>query len=594
MKRTVMALMCAGVAGWAADALAYGESVGGFPNWEERTFHQLMNRARGAPATDLAGCPPGNCSPAELNPGCYTPIHPLTHNNQLIEAARFHATFMALGGAFAHDSNCVLRTDIAAAYPDTCNGAPACACSGSGTTLWTTRISRFGGTAQGENIAGGQATPSSVHYYLLWEPGNGGGCAFPPPGSGATNGHRYGILKHAGPGVGNGFFFNASSTYDSYWTTDFGSNGVTPGSVRLVSGSHWSTSDNTRQGANIEFSANWYDSAAPTQANVIINGTSFPLSLQRGTVTNGTWSTTLSGYSTGCHRYYFSFRTSGGTLVEYPTIGSYGIGNPSTCADYLSSRPGAIVAGKDDFNRDGMDDIIWRRTTGENSFWYLSGAGVAGGGSTNSVADANWKVAGTGDFNGDTHTDILWHHDLNGMNAVWLMNGAVYSSQTGLATASVEWRPSGAGDFDGNGSTDVVWRNALTGENSIWFLSGTTMTGGGPITSVPDLNWRLVGAGDVNGDGRADLMWWHQTSGSLVVWFMNGLSSSSVFIGQVSDTFWRASALADANGDGRADVIWHHSTAGSVSVWFLNGATVTGGGFVGGVADTQWSVVGSR
>src|SRR5688500_1437729 len=145
MKRLVLAMMYAGFAGWAADALAYGESVGGFPNWEERTLHHLTNRARVAPATDLAGCPPGNCSPAELHPSCYTPVNPLTHNAQLIEAARFHATFMALGGAFAHNSSCVLRTDIAAAYPDTCNGAPACACSGAGSTTWQTRISRFGG-----------------------------------------------------------------------------------------------------------------------------------------------------------------------------------------------------------------------------------------------------------------------------------------------------------------------------------------------------------------------------------------------------------------------------------------------------------------
>lgn len=53
-----------------------GEPVGTFPKWEERVLHQLTNRARVAPGTDLVACG-ANCSAAELVPSCYTAIAPL-------------------------------------------------------------------------------------------------------------------------------------------------------------------------------------------------------------------------------------------------------------------------------------------------------------------------------------------------------------------------------------------------------------------------------------------------------------------------------------------------------------------------------------
>ena len=54
-------------------AMAVGEAVGGFPNWQERVLHQWMNRARAAPAMDLANCTAGSCGDS----GCYMPIAPL-------------------------------------------------------------------------------------------------------------------------------------------------------------------------------------------------------------------------------------------------------------------------------------------------------------------------------------------------------------------------------------------------------------------------------------------------------------------------------------------------------------------------------------
>jgi MYXO-CTERM domain-containing protein len=62
------------------------------------------------------------------------------------------------------------------------------------------------------------------------------------------------------------------------------------------------------------------------------------MTLERGTPQNGAWRAVLAGFGSGCHRYWFAFRDSAGTLVTWPTTGSLGIGDAS-CADWSSERP---------------------------------------------------------------------------------------------------------------------------------------------------------------------------------------------------------------------------------------------------------------
>ena len=109
----------------SSTALAVGESVGGFPNWEERTLHQFMNRSRVDPAADLAACPAATCP----EKACYKPIAPLYYDLNLGRAARFHSDEMKLQSYFAHDSKCKVVANISTIYPTSCSGAAACACT---------------------------------------------------------------------------------------------------------------------------------------------------------------------------------------------------------------------------------------------------------------------------------------------------------------------------------------------------------------------------------------------------------------------------------------------------------------------------------
>lgn len=581
--RTLIILLAALSSAAAAQSLdqspapLYGEAVSGMPNWEERTLLALSNRARVDPATELADCT--QCSPAELS-GCYSPVAPFTLNPNLGEAARFHAHNMAQMNFFAHNSACRIRSDIASVYPDSCDASASCACTSGTATTTFARISLFGSNGSAENIAWGYTTPMSVFYGFLHEPAPSSPCSF-----NSSNGHRWNILKNGGPGHGAGY-------YGNYWTQDLGQ-GTSPSTIKLVSGSHW-TSGGARQGSTVEFWANWYDTAGPSQANVVVNGTSHAMTLARGNVTNGAWSTSLGGLGSGCHRYYFSFRSAGGTEYRFPSTGSFGIGSPETCPDW-DGTSGAAPLVDGDLNGDGRADLIWRnQVSGENSVWFLNAVTVTGGGAMNAVSDTNWVIGGTGDFNADGKSDLLWRHAPSGSNVVWFMNGAAYVSQAAIPSQTdPAWSIGGVGDADGDGDADIFWRNGTSGANAVWLMNGTSLANAAEIPAVTDLTWEIAGSADLDGNGTADLILWNSFNGSVAAWFMNGATRTGMaFVGQVSDTSWHVAAVGDFTGDGDADIVWQHS-GGSTALWALSNGAAVGGGFIG-LAPNPWQISGAR
>ena len=554
---------------------AVGEAVGTFPRWEERALHQLTNRARANPAAELAGCNASgsNCSAAELNPSCYTPIAPLAYNLDLNEAARFHSAHMGRSAYFAHESNCVLFNDIDARYPETCDGSAVCSCAGAGQTTSATRVSLFGATYTGEIIAAGQTDPFNVFYAWLYEPAPASACSFNP-----LNGHRFLILKNTGPGIGYGYDFLAASQFDHYWTGDFGSPGVL---TKIPSGSHWGAVNRLKQDSSVEFWANWFDGAGPIEANVVVDGIPRPLTLARGTATNGAWTATVSGMGSGCHRYYFSFRDSGGVAQRYPTTGSLGVGD-NTCADWSISSG---ASARFDFNGDGRSDVFWRHDTGLNAIWFMN-TFTASGAFTTSL-DSSWIVAGMGDFNGDGRSDVLWRHPASGTNAIWLMNG---TTPTGAYTETLDssWTVAGVGDFDGDGKADIFWRHLASATNAIWFMNGSTRLSGAYAPSL-DSTWSLRGVGDFNGDGRSDILWRHAPDIN-AIWLMNGATPAGAYTNSLDST-WTAVSTGDFNADGRADIFWRHNT-GLNGIWLMTGAAVTGGAMTTSLS-SDWSVVAS-
>jgi hypothetical protein len=309
----------------ASPSHAEGEEVGGFPSWAERVLHELINRARVDPSVDLASCSgnPNGCP----DHACYVPQAPIVWNHALSRAARFHSDAQWQQGFFGHTSSCTLVNNISALYPASCNGAASCACVGgavgcsSGCTTSQQRVALFGTTMSGEIIAG-TSNPSSAFFLFVTESTSNPTCSFT-----LENGHRWLILSNFGTTLGAGISL--------YSTVDFGFGGVPS---KIPSGTHY-----PRQASQVDAWVNWYDSQGPATAAVNVDGVCQPLTLGRGTATNGAWTATVAGVGSGCHRYYFEFEDSSGQFLTYPTTGSLGIGPAGSCADWQAARPSSCL-----------------------------------------------------------------------------------------------------------------------------------------------------------------------------------------------------------------------------------------------------------
>lgn len=410
-----------------------GVPTNGFPNWEERVLHQWINRARANPTADLAGCG-ANCSAAELAPSCYTPMPPLSWGHNLGVAARFHGDSMARMSFFAHATPCSLRGDLASQYPGSCDGSAACACAGSGSTSSAARVSLFGGSMSGEILAAGYANPDAAFYGWLWEAAPSAPCGY-----GGGNGHRYLILKSSTPSVGAGYATGGS--WGRYYSADFG--GGTPAS-KLASGAHY-----PKQASTVAFWASWYDAAPPSSASVVVDGVANVMLLGRGTATNGAWTASVSGLGSGCRRYYFEFRDSGGATVRYPSSGTYGVGD-ATCADWQASSGGSAAPGLD-VDGNGTKEAL---TDGVLVLRYLFGfrgttltQGAIGAGATRAsatqleahVSSLLPQLDVDGNGTAEALTDgLLVLRYLFGFRGTTLTQGAIGAGATRATAAAIE------------------------------------------------------------------------------------------------------------------------------------------------------------
>ncbi len=244
----------------------------------------------------------------------------------------------------------------------------------------------------------------------------------------------------------------------------------------------------------------------------------------------------------------------------------------------------------DDFNGDGLSDILWRNSNGTVSLWSTS----SGGGHTAqdlAIIDPSWVIQLGADFNGDGVADILWRN-ANGEVSEWLSKPGGGYTTPGLGVVPSFWTIQAAGDFNGDGLGDILWRNA-NGTVSLWF----TGVGGGYTSqdlAVIDSSWSIQFTGDFNGDGKADILW-RKTSGEVSEWLSTTGTGFSGFTTPglgVVPTSWTIEGVADFNGDGLSDLLWR-DTNGTVSIWVTTGA----GGYAPqdiGAMGSAWSVMGVR
>ncbi|MFF7793969.1 trypsin-like serine protease [Streptomyces sp. NPDC007991] len=187
-----------------------------------------------------------------------------------------------------------------------------------------------------------------------------------------------------------------------------------------------------------------------------------------------------------------------------------------------------------DFDRDGYQDLVYRRSSDGDVFWthYVISTGTW---STKQIAD-NWKtrtrIITPGDVTGDYLPDLL---SVDSSGVMWIYPGKGNGTFSPRVKVSSGWNQynsvRGHGDFTGDGKTDLIARSSSG--SYMYLYKGTGKAGSGAFSArVKVRTWSGYNAfdatGDITGDGKADFLA-RTPGGTLYLYAGTGKATSEIF-----------------------------------------------------------------
>ncbi|WDV56951.1 trypsin-like serine protease [Streptomyces coeruleorubidus] len=192
-----------------------------------------------------------------------------------------------------------------------------------------------------------------------------------------------------------------------------------------------------------------------------------------------------------------------------------------------------------DLDRDGYQDLVYRRSSDGDLFWthYVISSGTW---STKQLAD-NWKtrtrIITPGDVTGDYLPDLL---SVDSAGVMWIYPGKGNGTFAPRVKVGSGWNQynsvRGHGDFTGDGKTDLIARS--TSGSYVYLYKGTGQAGSGAFSArVKVRTWSGYNAfdatGDITGDGKADFLA-RTPGGTLYLYPGTGKATSEIFATRVS------------------------------------------------------------
>ncbi|MGW3986015.1 trypsin-like serine protease [Streptomyces sp. NPDC004830] len=195
---------------------------------------------------------------------------------------------------------------------------------------------------------------------------------------------------------------------------------------------------------------------------------------------------------------------------------------------------GVNVVLQTDLDRDGYQDLVYRRSSDGDVFWthFVVSSGTW---TTKQIFD-NWKtrtrIVTPGDVTGDYLPDLL---SVDSAGVLWIYPGKGNGTFATRVQVGSGWNQynsvRGKGDFTGDGKTDLIAR-AKSG-SALYLYKGTGKSGSGAFSArVKVRTWDGYNAfdapGDVTGDGKADFLA-RTPGGTLYLYAGTGKATSEIF-----------------------------------------------------------------
>lgn len=253
-------------------------------------------------------------------------------------------------------------------------------------------------------------------------------------------------------------------------------------------------------------------------------------------------------------------RRTSGELTYYDLDGEQATGNdlPIVAAD--SVRLLAIG----DFDGDGTDEVL-ARDRGDHRWRYfdVTDEGVVELLVPAMTRNAAWSVATVGDFNGDGTDDVMIRRKDTGLAAYYAMDGTAARLVRNSVTRNTRFQVMGTGDFNGDGHDDILLRDADNGRWIHYDMARPRGTLRRPALT-PNQRFEFQAIGDLNGDGRDDVLLRHAGTGEWIYYAMatNHRGRLTRRFGLPSDLPHEAIATGDFNGNGSASPLFRHPDNG--------------------------------
>jgi len=249
-----------------------------------------------------------------------------------------------------------------------------------------------------------------------------------------------------------------------------------------------------------------------------------------------------------------------------------------------------------DLDNDGdVDILLQNKTNGYLKTLQMNGFALDSTKWTGNPDGEEWKVVGLSDIDNDNYPDIILQHSTSGYIKAFKMDvNSKGTSQWIGNPGSADWEVVKVTDVDNDGIVDIIMQSKSLGYVKAFKLA-SDFTATAKWVGNPGLDWKIEKIDDIDGDDIPDIIFQNETSGYIKAFKLaSDFSNAAKWIGNPGSTDWDISEVSDVDGDGVEDIILRSNSLGYVKAFKLASDFSSTAKWVGNPGSSDWEIVSAN